>query len=80
MDTNKILVAIDGSENSRRAIDYVAAIIKDCQWFKVKLLYIERSPDRDFFADDDLWKEACVKQRKAMHAFLSEGKQLLLQS
>lgn len=79
MDTNKILVAIDGSENSRRAIDYVAAIIKDCQWFKVKLLYIERSPDRDFFADDALWKEACVKQRKTMHDFLSEGKQLLVQ-
>lgn len=79
MDTNKILVAIDGSENSRRTINYVAAIIKGCEWFKVKLLYIERSPDRDFFADDDLWKKACVKQRQAMHDFLSENKQLLIQ-
>lgn len=78
MDTNKILVAIDGSENSRRAIDYVANIIKDCQWFKVKLLYIERSPDRDFFADDDLWKKACIKQRQDLHDFLSESKELLI--
>lgn len=79
MDTSKILVAIDGSENSKRTIDYVAAIIKGCQWFTVKLLYIERSPDRDFFANDDLWKEACVRQRQALHDFLSESKQLLIQ-
>ncbi|ACN13749.1 UspA10 [Desulforapulum autotrophicum HRM2] len=79
MGINKILVAIDGSQNSRRTIDYVAAIIKDCPWFTVKLLYIEQSPDRDFFPDDDAWKQACVKRRQEMHAFLSESQQMLIQ-
>lgn len=77
MEANKILLAIDGSENSRRAIDYVADVIKGCNRFEVKLLYIERLPNRDFFADEEAWKKECVKQRKEIHSFLSEGKQLL---
>ncbi|HKK99483.1 MAG TPA: universal stress protein, partial [Desulfotignum sp.] len=52
MDTNKILVAIDGSENSKRAVEYVADIVKGCRDFDITLLHIERLPDRDIFADE----------------------------
>ncbi|MEX1302287.1 MAG: universal stress protein, partial [Desulfotignum sp.] len=42
MDTNKILVAIDGSENSKRAVEYVADIVNGCRDFEIMLLHIER--------------------------------------
>ncbi|HSL61753.1 MAG TPA: universal stress protein [Desulfotignum sp.] len=77
MDAKKILVAVDGSENARRSINYVADIIKDCRRFEITLLSIEHLPDRDFFADDAAWKKACAENRDAMLAFLADGKQLL---
>mgnify|MGYP005849735259 CR=1 FL=1 len=80
MDTNKILVAIDGSENSKRAVEYVADVAKGCRDFEITLLHIERLPDRDTFADEDAWKKACVAHRRKIESFLSENKQMLADS
>jgi nucleotide-binding universal stress UspA family protein len=77
MDTNKILVAIDGSENSKRAVEYVAGVVKGCPNFEITLLHIERLPDRDIFADEDAWKKECVAHRRKIETFLSENKQMM---
>jgi nucleotide-binding universal stress UspA family protein len=77
MDTNKILVAIDGSENSKRAVEYVADVVKGCREFEITLLHIERLPDRDIFADEDAWKKECVAHRQKIESFLSENKQMI---
>ncbi len=77
MDTNKILVAIDGSGNSKRAVEYVADVVKGCRNFEITLLHIERLPDRDIFADEDAWKKECVAHRGKIESFLSENKQMM---
>lgn len=77
MDANKILIAVDGSENSRRSIDYVSDILRGCGQYTIKLLSIEHLPDRDFFADDAAWKKACAEKREELLSFLSDGKKML---
>ncbi len=76
MDIHKILIAVDGSKNAERAIEYVADITRGAGGFVIKLLSIEHLPDRDFFADDAAWKEACVKTREKLLGFLAEGRDL----
>lgn len=80
MDIHKILIAVDGSKNAERAIEYVADITRGAGGFVIKLLSIEHLPDRDFFADDAAWKEACVKTREKLLGFLAEGRDLLINS
>lgn len=74
MNANKILVAIDGSESSKRSIDYVAEVMKNCGEYELKLLSIEHLPDRDFFENEDDWKKACIKHRDLIKSILSEGR------
>lgn len=77
MYTNKILVAIDGSQNSKRAVEYVADVVKGCRDFEITLLHIERLPDRDTFAEEESWKKECVEHRQKIESFLSENKQMM---
>jgi nucleotide-binding universal stress UspA family protein len=78
MDMKKILIAIDGSENSMRAVSYVGSIVGNCPGFRIKLLYIERLPSRDFFADEETWLEECKKQKETMQEFLHKSQDLLI--
>ncbi len=55
----KVLVAFDGSENSFKAVEYVGNIARNCSDCEIKILYVERLPDKDLFPDDELWKEQC---------------------
>ncbi|MGE4299926.1 MAG: universal stress protein [Desulfovibrionaceae bacterium] len=77
MDCKKILVAIDGSENSIRAISYVGQVLRSKEDFLIKLLYIERLPDRDLFSDDVSWKQRCVELRTEMRDFISDARDIL---
>lgn len=80
MDIHKILIAVDGSENAERAIRYVSDITRGAPGFHIKLLSIEHLPDRDFFADDTAWKDACVKTREKLLGFLANGRDILIKS
>ena len=66
MEIKKILIAVDGSENSTRAVSYVGSVAGNCPGFLIKLLYIERLPDRDFFANEETWlEEGCLKSKQS---------------
>ncbi len=78
MDIKNLLIAVDGSENSIRAIDYVGEMLGHTATTKIMLLHIERFPDRDLFADDDAWKENCAQVREEMKAFLGSARQMLM--
>ncbi len=80
MDIHKILIAVDGSRNAERAIQYVADVTRGAEGFHIQLLTIEHLPDRDFFADDAAWKQACVKTREKLNEFLADGRDLLVNS
>jgi len=80
MNTDKILIAFDGSENSLRAISYTAAMLSPNPRAQrtVTVAAIDRPPDRDLFPDDASWKTACAKRADAMRKALVEARSLLL--
>ena len=58
-DFNKhILIAVDESENARRAVSYVGQLLAGQKGFKVLVLHVIRQPEEDFFptsAEKDKW-------------------------
>lgn len=79
MDQKKILIAVDASENSARAVEYVAAVLEKTSGFQVTLLYIERPPNRDLYADEAAWIEAGQTQELHIRTFLQQAKLSLVQ-
>jgi nucleotide-binding universal stress UspA family protein len=49
----KILIAVDESENAKRAVQYVAELLKGIPDFRVILLNIISMPPDDYFVDVD---------------------------
>ncbi len=78
MNPKKILIAVDGSENSIRAVQYVAEMAACSDAFSVQLLCIERFPDRDLFPDEASWKTRCEEQSAEMRQFLEDCRDTLL--
>ncbi len=77
MKFKKILVAVDASENSARAVEYVGEMLGGAPGFQVTLLYVERHPERDVFPDDAAWQDACRKEAERIREFLAwAGKRL----
>jgi nucleotide-binding universal stress UspA family protein len=80
MNTDKILIAFDGSENALRSVVYVASMLgsrADCQ---VEVVAIERPPDRDLFPDDIAWKENCAVKAAILRQSLEKARSMLLAS
>ena len=53
-----ILIAVDESENARRAVSYVGEMLAGVQGFKVIILHVISQPEEDFFstaAEKDKW-------------------------
>lgn len=73
MDFKSILVAVDASENSARAVNYVGVMIGATPGFRVHLLYVERHPERDIFPDDASWKQACRQEESSIRDFLAKA-------
>ncbi|NCC25487.1 MAG: universal stress protein [Deltaproteobacteria bacterium] len=71
MATEKVLVALDGSENSGRAVEYVGRLVASGAGLVVALLHVERPPDRDFFASEEAWAEAGKERMAEMKKFLA---------
>jgi len=77
MNTKKILIAFDGSENAFRAVSYVSEVIGGGQGFMVVLLHVERLPDRDMFADEASWLARCKEQEREIRHALEEAKTII---
>ena len=53
-----ILIAVDDSENARRAVSYVSQLLKGIKGFKVLILHIINQPEEDYFptsAENEKW-------------------------
>ncbi|OLN26980.1 UspA domain protein [Desulfovibrio sp. DV] len=78
MNTDKILIAYDGSENAERSVAYTAAMVGSDGDRRVEVVAIERTPDRDLFADDAAWKAECAKRIEAMQLALVQARDMLV--
>ena len=80
MTDKHLLVAIDESDSSRRAVLYVADFLGGYSGFRVTLLSIIPEPEEDFF-DTDEEKTAWVREkREAANNMLENYRQILVQS
>ncbi|WP_045223002.1 universal stress protein [Desulfonatronum thioautotrophicum] len=80
MNFKKLLVAVDASENSARAVAYVGEMVGNTRGFHVTLLYVERFPERDTFPNEDSWRAACQKEEKTIRDFLEDSRRQLVNS
>jgi nucleotide-binding universal stress UspA family protein len=72
--TNKnILIAVDESENARRAVLYVAGLLGGLSGFKVALVHVIPDPEEDYFqasSEKDRWlNEYRVRIRKVLEEY-----------
>ncbi|MFW5951974.1 MAG: universal stress protein, partial [Gemmatimonadota bacterium] len=62
-EPHTLLVAVDESDNSRRAVDYVARWVACYEAARVVLAHVVKEPSRDVLPDDDE-RERYLSQRR----------------
>ena len=75
----KILLAVDTSENSRRAVSYVSQMIGGLEGFNVIFLHVINPPEEDYFpspSEHDNWLQ---QYRLKIEALLEKYRQILIQ-
>jgi len=74
-----ILVAVDDSDNARRAVSYVAQLLGDVPGFNVTVLHVVPEVEEDYFAED-CEKDAWFKNyQKKVNGMLEDYRQILVQ-
>ena len=64
-----ILIAVDESENARRAVSYVGRLLGGLEGFKVTILHVVPEPEEDYFptlAQKEEWFDQYGKKADAM--------------
>jgi nucleotide-binding universal stress UspA family protein len=72
-----ILIAVDESENAKRAVQYVADLLGGTPGFRVVLVAIIPEPTEDFLAADENRQDWIRKYRSRVLAVLEDCRQLL---
>jgi nucleotide-binding universal stress UspA family protein len=74
----KILLAVDASENSRRAVSYVSQMIGGLKGFNVIFMHVINPPEEDFFpspSEHDNWLQ---QYRFKIESLLEKYRQILI--
>ena len=74
----KILLAVDESENARRAVSYVAQLLGGVKGFRVKILHIIPGPESDYFASPDEERAWLIQYKENTDRLLEEYRQMLI--
>jgi len=75
-----ILIAVDTSENSRRAVQYVAGLLGGMKGFKATVLHVIREPEEDEFpaeGEKEKWYRA---YRQQVDQMLEEYRRILIEA
>jgi nucleotide-binding universal stress UspA family protein len=75
-----ILIAVDESENARRAVSYVGQFLAAIKGFKVLILHVIRQPEEDYFAtssEKDQWLD---QYKLKVDAMLKDYRQILIRA
>ena len=75
-----ILIAVDESENSRRAISYVGQLLGGLEGFKVTILHVVPEPDEDYFPSSAEKEKWLTQYRQKIDAMLEDSRQLLIKN
>ena len=69
---------MDASENSRRAVQYVADLLGGIPGFKVSVLHVIREPEEDEFAVEAEKEKWYITQHQEANRMLEEYRRILL--
>lgn len=76
-----VLCALDGSDNSRRAVGHVAGVLSGCRDFTITLLHVIAEPDPDYFGGQPAKRLGWMaEQRKEAQAYLDEYRDFLVET
>jgi nucleotide-binding universal stress UspA family protein len=75
-----ILMAVDDSANSRRAVAYTARLLGGVDGIHVTLLHVIPLPEEDFFPNEEQKEEWLGHYREKMEATLEAYRQLLIEA
>jgi nucleotide-binding universal stress UspA family protein len=83
IDRNKIynrniLIAVDESENARRAVSYVGQLLKGAKGFRVLILHVISQPEEDYFPTSAEKEKWLSRYKQKVDAMLEEYRQLLI--
>ena len=74
-----ILVAVDESENARRAVLYVARLLEGAEGFSVTILHVINEPEEDYFPTTDEKEKWLSQYKKKVDKMLEDYRQILIQ-
>jgi nucleotide-binding universal stress UspA family protein len=75
-----ILIAVDESENARRAVSYVAQILAGIKGFKVLILHVIRQPEEDYFPTSSEKNRWLGQYKLKVDAMLKDYRQILIRA
>ena len=73
-----ILIAVDESENARRAVSYVAELLGGVEGFEVTILHVIPLPEEDFFLTTSEKEKWLSQYRVKIDAMLEGYRQILI--
>ena len=74
-----ILIAVDESENARRAVLYVAQLLEGAAGFSVTILHVINEPEEDYFPTTDEKEKWLSQYKKKVDKMLEDYRQILIQ-
>jgi nucleotide-binding universal stress UspA family protein len=72
-----ILIAVDESDNARRAVSYVADLLGGVAGFRVTLLHVVPAPEEDYFPQNEEKERWLANYRGRIEKVLAEYRHLL---
>ena len=73
-----ILIAVDESDNARRAVSYVAQLLGEFDGFKVAVLHVIPDPEEDYFPTSEEKDKWLRKHKEKIDRLLEEYRRLLI--
>ncbi len=73
-----ILIAVDESENARRAVLYVAQLLEGTAGFSVTILHVINEPEEDYFPAIDEKEKWLSQYKKKVDKMLEDYRQILI--
>jgi len=75
-----ILIAVDDSENARRAVSYVGQLLGGIPGFKVTVLHVIPEAEEDYFPTEAEKEQWLSQYKQKVDAMLENDRQMLLQA
>jgi len=75
-----ILIAVDESENARRAVSYVGQMVGGVEGFSVMILHVINEPEEDFFQTEEEKEKWLVQQRSKIDEQLGVYRKMLMEA